>query len=139
MSRPFLLLGLLVLQCLSNKYDKESIRRLLGIVHKKFYIYSWPDVLDRWPDYYTHHRLALASGFKDNYGIGIRKNASEGISESTTVKFNWSWISHLFLSLLPRVISHPSIFSIHDILLPPFGVAISNARCRCSGLVFHSI
>jgi hypothetical protein len=38
---------------------------------RKFYIYPWSeDIVNLWPDKYTHHRLSTKSVFKENFGAG---------------------------------------------------------------------
>jgi hypothetical protein len=43
------------------------------------YIYEWPDnLINRWPIYYTHKRLAFIPNNSHNYGLGEVVNSSIG-------------------------------------------------------------
>ena len=66
----------------SKKYQKspKSLRNYNTISASYFYIYDWPkDIIDRWPDSYSHHRLAILDKFRDNYGLGTLIDAEVGL------------------------------------------------------------
>jgi hypothetical protein len=63
-----------------NKVNSEDATLLHRQFDRLFYIYDWPSAItDRWPDEYSHHRLAASDEFKQNFGCGPLKNSTAGL------------------------------------------------------------
>jgi hypothetical protein len=57
----------------------KNIKTLKDSRSKKFYIYNWSqNIVDRWPDNYSHHRLSITKEFNTNKGCGPLINQSSG-------------------------------------------------------------
>lgn len=62
----------------SLSIDKK-IKTVKDSHSKKFYIYNWSqNIIDRWPDNYSHHRLSIKKEFNTNNGCGPLVNQSLG-------------------------------------------------------------
>ena len=109
--------------------NQPNTNALYVNINRKFYVYDWPsNIVDLWPENYTHHRISIHPHFRNNFGAGEIIDEVQGLYHTHQYS-----LFTLLLERLRRSEHYTSDPSKADLFFIPYDLGMDATTRRSDG------